>query len=105
MNNFKRIRYLKSRCCMFSPTATTLIIHLASWLLFLTLPLMFMTGLPEDNWVWESLTSPYYWQFCLCYVLLFYLNLEWWFPKLFLRKKYGQYATVVILFLVGVNFL
>jgi hypothetical protein len=81
---------------------TTIIIHLAGWLLFMTFPVLFMQGPPGVEGILPLLQSPHYWQFCLCYFILFYLNTEVLFPYLILKKKYFGYALALVLLAVGV---
>lgn len=87
---------------MIRSRAIAFTIHLAGWLLFLALPLLFMRDPRGETFAWPVLGSPYYWQFGLCYMLLFYLNTVYLFPRFFLRKQYGTYGLVVVVLLGGV---
>lgn len=46
-----------------------------------------------------------YFQFCLCYILLFYINIYFLIPKFFLVKKYLYYFLCLLLLCTGVFFL
>jgi uncharacterized membrane-anchored protein YhcB (DUF1043 family) len=82
--------------------ASTITIHLVAWLLFLILPFLFMRGQSEESAVLSFFLWPYYWQFILCYVCLFYLHTYVVFPRLFLQKKYILYCLSVLALLVSV---
>ncbi len=89
---------------MFRFKSTSFVIHLTGWLLFLSLPLLFMYGPQEADSFVPLLGSPYYWQFCLCYIVLFYTNTHYLFPRFFLKKKYWQFTLLAGL-LLGVIYL
>jgi hypothetical protein len=76
------------------------VIHAAGWLLFLIFPLLFLNDGLKGGMTWVLLVSPYYWLFCLTYMLMFYFNLGYLIPQLLLRKKYLVYSCI-ILFLLG----
>jgi two-component system LytT family sensor kinase len=76
------------------------VIHAAGWLLFLIFPLLFLNDGLKGGMTWVLLVSPYYWLFCLTYMLMFYFNLGYLIPQLLLRKKYVVYSCI-ILFLLG----
>src|SRR3569833_3259282 len=78
--------------------------HVAGWLLFMALPLLFLNGGGEDNSV-LLLSLPFYWLFCITYIILFYFNAHLLIPLLFFKKKYLSYSTIVILMLAGIYFL
>lgn len=84
--------------------ASPVLIHLAAWLLFMTIPLLFMTqGQPLSN-LSGSILLPYF-QFCLLYISIFYLHTNWLIPVYFLRKKYLVYSLILTLLLVFVFFI
>lgn len=84
---------------------TTVIIHLAGWLLFMTFPVLFMQGPPGAEGILPLLQSPHYWQFCLCYFVIFYLNTEVLFPYLVVRKRYLYYLLALVGLAAGIFFL
>lgn len=84
---------------MFRFKLNTLVIHIAGWLLFLILPVLFLNNGNKESGEWILVTSPFYWLFCLTYLTLFYFNLWYLIPHYFLKKKYLDYALgVVVLF-------
>lgn len=79
----------------------TFIIHIAGWLLFLTFPLLFINNEQSGFSSLLLLSSPYYWLFCLTYILLFYINILILIPKLIFK---GKYITYGLLFSVLLGF-
>jgi two-component system LytT family sensor kinase len=95
-------------CCfalfMLRFRAYLIIIHIAGWLLFMALPLLFMNARAEsDNF--HLLSLSYYWLFCATYILLFYFNSLVLIPFLFFKKRYVIYSVIVLILLAGVYFL
>ncbi|WP_426669299.1 sensor histidine kinase [Mucilaginibacter sp. McL0603] len=88
---------------MLKLRAYQIIIHIAGWLLFMALPLLFLYGGQSSLGV--LLSVPYYWLFCFTYIFLFYFNAYLLIPRLFLRRKYAWYIVVTILLLVGIYLL
>jgi two-component system LytT family sensor kinase len=83
----------------------SVIIHIACWLLFMALPLLFMNGREGTTSIFVLLASPYYWLFCLTYITLFYLNSSLLFPVFFLKKKYINYTIICACLLSAIYFL
>lgn len=79
---------------------SSLIIHIAVWLLFMSFPIIFLNqdgnrSLLNIEMIWR------YAQFFFLYVLIFYLNAWYLFPRLYFAKKYISYfVSVAILVLV-----
>ncbi len=79
--------------------ASNLIIQVIGWLIFLSLPLLFISGMPGNRSIPAVLSSLYYWLFLLFYLFVFYSNAWLLVPKLFLKKRYIAYiAAIVLLF-------
>ncbi len=76
-------------------------IHVAGWLIFMALPLLFMNAGPEDDNL-HLLTLFYYWLFCATYIILFYFNGYFLIPLLFFKKRYVAYSLVILSLLIGV---
>ena len=74
----------------------TFIIHLAGWLLFLTFPLLFINNEQAGHSSLLLLASPYYWLFCLTYMLMFYFNALVLVPKLMFKKHYLWYSAILL---------
>ncbi|RYE31038.1 MAG: hypothetical protein EOP42_11220 [Sphingobacteriaceae bacterium] len=75
--------------------ATTLFIHAVGWLLFLMFPILFMNREQNSNSA-VLLLSPYYWLFCLTYIILFYLNAWYLVPGFVFKKKILAYSLIVL---------
>lgn len=84
-------------------TVSTRLISITAWLLFFTFPLLRTTG--EKNDILSLLQSFAYWQFCLCYLGIFYLNSKVLAPQLLLKNKYILYVASIILIAAFVFFL
>jgi len=76
--------------------APTFIIHVAGWLLFLTFPLLFINNEQSGQSSLLLLASPFYWLFCLTYMLMFYFNALVLVPKLMFKKRYLLYVATVL---------
>ncbi|MBC7614669.1 MAG: histidine kinase [Pedobacter sp.] len=75
----------------------TFFIHIAGWLLFLTFPLLFINNEQSGFSSLLLLSSPYYWLFCLTYILLFYINSLFLIPQLIFKRKFITYGILVVL--------
>jgi two-component system LytT family sensor kinase len=91
---------------MFRGNVSIIITHITGWLIFLSLPLLFINGQPHSdaNW-WELLLSRPYWLFVLVYMLLFYCNTEYLIPQLFFQKKWLAYFGILLAALMLVYYL
>ena len=90
---------------MFRVRTYQVITHVAGWLLFMAFPLLFINGGGENIDQFRLLASPYYWLFCASYILLFYGNALFLFPRFFLKKKYVLFGVITLVLLAGVYFL
>jgi len=84
---------------------STFVIHLTGWLLFLLLPLLFLNSGNKISNAWVLFSSPFYWLFCLTYLVLFYFNVWYLVPQFFLKGKYLIYSIMVLILLGAVFFL
>lgn len=84
---------------------STFVIHLTGWLLFLLLPLLFLNSGNKVSSAWVLFSSPFYWLFCLTYLVLFYFNVWYLVPQYFLKGKYVFYGIIVFVLLGAVFFL
>ena len=89
---------------MLRPKAFSFLLHIAGWLLFLILPLLFMESSQEGNWPGILYSLPFL-RFCVCYISLFYINSYYLIPDYFIRKKYVTYFSFTILLFIGVFYL
>jgi two-component system LytT family sensor kinase len=79
-------------------------IHLIGWILFLSLPVSFVLS-QSDTSFGQLLASAAFWQFCIFFLLLFYLNEYVLLPKLLHRGHKLMYLAVLLGLLVAVFFL
>src|SRR6201995_3076751 len=85
---------------------TTFFIHAAGWLVFLVFPLLFMNRTQDNSSsTYYIVLSPYYWLFCITYIVLFYLNAWYLVPQFVFKKRYLYYGSIVVLLIVCVYFL
>lgn len=85
---------------------TNFFIHAAGWLVFLGFPLLFMNRTQDDSSsTYFIVFSPYYWLFCLTYIVLFYLNAWYLVPQFVFKKRYLYYGVIVLGLIVCVYFL
>jgi hypothetical protein len=91
---------------MFRNSKSIIIVHITCWLIFLSLPLLFISGYPgsREPW-WELLLTSHYWLFVLVYILLFYGNTYLLIPRLFFPKKRIAYFGVLLLLVILVYYL
>jgi len=76
--------------------ASPILLHILAWVLFMTLPLLFMNeGGPLTDFDGALLVA--YLRFSALYMALFYLHTELLIPRLFLRKKYVPYCLALIM--------
>ena len=80
---------------MFPVKASAIATHLAGWLIFLSLPLFFMTGPSGSENLSNLFLSTYYWLFSLTFLFLFYLNTYLLIPRLYLRQKFFFFTLVL----------
>ena len=77
---------------------TPIVSHFAAWLLFVTLPLLFMgQGRPLEE-LQEMVLWPYL-QFCVLYIFIFYIHAYLLIPRFFLRERYFIYWIGLFLLL------
>ncbi|RZL07201.1 MAG: histidine kinase, partial [Pedobacter sp.] len=81
--------------------ASPLLLHIAAWLLFMSIPILFMTQGEFPSNLKQPIFLPYL-QFCGIYMALFYLHANWLIPRYFLKKKYLLYLGALILLLVAI---
>jgi len=75
---------------------SAIIIHIAAWLLFMSFPILFMNQGKDLQTAMAAITSGVYIKFCLFYVVIFYLNAWYLFPKLYFKKKYLIYCLSIL---------
>ncbi|MDX2049403.1 MAG: sensor histidine kinase [Chitinophagaceae bacterium] len=90
---------------MSQSRASSLIIHLAGWLIFLSLPVLFMSRGEEGGYPFSILLSYQYWLFGLTYIFLFYFHSSFLIPGFYLQKQYKAYGIIIFLLFTLVFFL
>jgi two-component system LytT family sensor kinase len=83
---------------------SNLITHLGGWLLFFSLPVIFMSNQQDGGTLFRILAAPAYWMFCLTFLVLFYLVAEILIPLLYLQGKYLLYFGVLGVLFTGIYF-
>lgn len=78
------------------------ITHIAAWLLFISLPVLFVSSQSGNNDFWVILSSPYTWLFFAIYIFIFYLNTRMLLPLLYHKKRYVLYGFTVLALLAAV---
>jgi two-component system LytT family sensor kinase len=90
---------------MTRSTVSTGIAHIAGWLIFLSLPILFITGLPGNNQLSTIIASPASWMFFLVYIIIFYSNTYFLIPILYQQKKYLLYILSITVIFISIFFL
>src|SRR5579875_1422483 len=76
-----------------------IITHVASWLLFLSLPVVFITSQSNNIKAIAVLSSFPYWLCFLFFISLFYLHTYFLFPRFYQHnQKLFYFVSVVVLF-------
>jgi len=81
-----------------------LVLHLLGWVLFMCLPLVFMSQGKSFAHFAEN-TWGAYCLFVAVYLSSFYLNAYLIFPRLFIRKKYAGYVVAILFMFVAVLYI
>lgn len=76
--------------------------QVAGWVLFFSLPLVFMYSQRTEGDLMVVAGKPAYWIFCLTYFSLFYFVGVVLVPLLYLRSRYFLYFGIILLLFAGV---
>lgn len=87
---------------MIPARASTIIIHIAGWILFLTLPILFVSGRTDNSDFFLILTSSDSWLFFITYIFIFYLNAWLLLPQLYMKKRFLLYFASLLILLAAV---
>jgi two-component system LytT family sensor kinase len=90
---------------MFKKNLPTFIEHFLFWAIFLSLPLIFISGLPVDVKILPILFSFKYLIFIITYIAVFYFNSSFLVPKFYVRKRLSMYFACILILLVAVAFI
>ncbi len=93
----------------YSKKWVTVLLHLAAWILLFSLPYLLRPSLNNNRPVTQD-TQPALVHFRyainnLIYVCFFYLNAGWLIPNFIYKRKYQQYATIIITCFIIIMFL
>lgn len=74
---------------------STIIIHVVAWALFISFPILFLIQEGSRGQLFSQLSWIHI-QFPLVFMAVFYLNVYYFFPKFYVRKKYLSYGLFVL---------
>ena len=77
---------------MFSLRKATVFFHVFGWLVFLSLPVLFVTRGQEGTLLRPLLLSAGFWFFFLVFLTLFYINYSLFIPRYFFTDRYLTYG-------------
>ncbi|MDX1956827.1 MAG: histidine kinase [Chitinophagaceae bacterium] len=89
---------------MTGPSKISIALHTALLLLFLGLPLVFLSGLgfPTD---WGTFFSQkHYWIFIGIFLFIFYFHTYFLVPRLLFKQDYLLYGVIILIMLIGIIF-
>ncbi|WP_247235006.1 sensor histidine kinase [Telluribacter sp. SYSU D00476] len=87
---------------MFRSRSFIIITHIIGWLLFISLPVFFLSHDGRSRRIISIVSSPTFWLFGVCYIVLFYFHTYWLIPRLFIRRRYLTYTAIVIALFGGI---
>lgn len=90
---------------MYRVKTSAVITHIMGWIIFLSLPVLFMAGQSGTDKAADTLSAPWYWLLFGSYIVIFYLHTYYLFPKLYLEKQWVLYFGFVLMLLAGIYFL
>ena len=79
--------------------------HIIGILIFLCMPILFLSNGPENKSIAAIAGNYWFWVFSFIYIAIFYLNAYWLFPGLYLKKQYRFYSIALLAFLLLVYFI
>ncbi len=80
----------------------SIVLHLAGWILFLSLPLLFIGGQSSSGLAWSILFSADAVLFCASFLFIFYLHTYYLFSYLYLEKKIIAYVLSLLIIFAGI---
>lgn len=90
---------------MYRVKTPAIVTHITGWLIFLSLPVLFIAGQSGRDKALETISSPWYWLLFGSYTAIFYLHTYFLFPELYLKKKIVLYISIILLLLAGIYML
>ncbi|MEO8771770.1 MAG: histidine kinase [Ferruginibacter sp.] len=79
-------------------------VHIICWLIFLSLPAVFVAGHSGNSGLLSSLKSSA-WLYFTLYIFIFYIHTNFLFPKLYFSRKYILYFLSIFLLATAVFFI
>lgn len=90
---------------MYRVKTPTIVSHIIGWLIFLSLPFLFIAGHSGQDRALSTVSAGWYWLLFGTYVCVFYLHTYVLYPLLYLKRKYAWYFGILLVMLAGVYFL
>ncbi|WP_276482035.1 sensor histidine kinase [Paraflavitalea pollutisoli] len=90
---------------MYRVKTPTIVSHIIGWLIFLSLPFLFIAGHSGNDRALSTISTGWYWLLFGTYVCVFYLHTYVLYPLLYLKKKYAWYFSILLVMLASVYFL
>jgi two-component system, LytTR family, sensor kinase len=90
---------------MFRIKASTIIAHCIAWIIFISLPLLFLSNRPEGIDFLQVLFSWKYVVFICSYSFIFYLNYYVLVPDFYLQKKFFGYFGILLALLLFIGYI
>ncbi|MBS1918542.1 MAG: histidine kinase [Bacteroidetes bacterium] len=90
---------------MFKIKASTIIAHCIAWIIFISLPLLFLSNRPEGVDFLHVLFSWNYVVFICTYCFVFYLNCYVLIPDFYLRKRFFAYFGILLALILVVGYI
>jgi two-component system LytT family sensor kinase len=90
---------------VFRTNPSEILSHVTGWLIFLSLPVLFIAGQHGYERSIDAVFSSSYLILFSSYLFIFYLHTYYLFPKLYLRERYFYYFAILVVLLVLVYFL
>lgn len=85
--------------------SSAIAVHITGWILFLSLPVIFMISRSANGNTLQDFNWSSYCLFFSVYIFIFYLHTYILFPRVYLRRKFTLYFLSLILLLTGIFFL
>jgi sensor histidine kinase YesM len=92
----------------YSKKWVTVLLHAAAWILLFSLPYLLRPSLnarPSNQNTMPVLAHLRYAINCLIYIGFFYLNAGWLVSQFIYKRKYNQYALIIIISFFGILFI
>ncbi len=85
---------------MVKGTKNIFLTHFIGWLIFLSLPAIFIFSLHKNDTHIYVGNDIFHWSLFSIFIFIFYLHTYWLFPQYLVQKKYPAYFTLLVLMLL-----